>query len=128
MQDEYVAGLNASEKDHIDKSAEEDPCQNNMEDEKIVVVDAGKDALSVKLEEIKRVQDDVLQEEAVVAGFIAQVEEIKRCMLKKMFLYYWCNTCKVDIKGTIVVHVVVEIILLYNHIVNTFSSYDATVC
>jgi len=69
-----------------------------------------------------------VQEEAVGAGFITQVKEIKRCMLKKMFVYYWCNTCKVDIKGRIAVHVVVEIILLYNHIVNTLAPYAATFC
>ena len=57
-----------------------------MEDEKIVLVDAGKDALSVKLGEIKHVQDDVVQEEAVVAGIFAQVEEIKRRMLWRR---YW---------------------------------------
>ena len=44
-QDEYphdtegVADVNASEKGHIAKSAEEDPSPDDMEDEKIVVVD-----------------------------------------------------------------------------------------
>jgi len=47
---EGVAGLNASEKEHIDKSAEEDPCPDDMEDEKIVVDAASQDAVSVKLE------------------------------------------------------------------------------
>jgi len=41
------SSLNASEKEHIDKSAEEDPSPDDMGDEKIFVVDAGQDAVSV---------------------------------------------------------------------------------
>lgn len=69
---EGVADINASEKKHNGKSAEEDPPSDDMEDEKIGVV-------SVKLQEIKYVQDDVVS--------IAQVKKIKRCMLKKMRVY-----------------------------------------
>jgi len=91
MQDEYhdtkdVADINASE--NFDKSAEEDPSPDGMKDQKIVVVDAGQDAISVKLKEIKYVQDDGVQEKAAFSGSIAQVEEMKRCMLKKMCVYY----------------------------------------
>ena len=53
MQDAYhdtkgVANINASEKEHIDKSAEEDPPPDGMKDQKIFVFDAGQDTNSVK--------------------------------------------------------------------------------
>ena len=63
--------------EHVDKSAEKDPCPDEMEFEKIVAVDTGQDAVLPR--DIKYVQDDGVQE-AGLAGFIAQVEETKRCV------------------------------------------------
>ena len=56
-----------------------------MEKEKILAVDTGQDAVH---QEIKYVQDDVVQEETAVTGSIPQVEEMKRCTMKKIYLYH----------------------------------------
>jgi len=75
----------------------------NMEDEKIVAVDTGQDAVLPR--DIKYVQDDGVQE-AGLAGFILLKSRKQKGVYVeycKMLVYYRCTTCKADItKGRIV--------------------------
>jgi hypothetical protein len=63
---------------HQRRNTLKDPSPDDMEIEKILAVDTGQDTVH---QEIKYVQDDVVQEETAVTGSIPQVEEMKRCTM-----------------------------------------------